>query len=122
MDTNLISIITLKDMEMASFGNKRSYDDFKKQIPGPIQPLFDEIRTFCFSLGKNVVEDIRMHRIVFGKSMTFRWFADVAPQEKHIIVKIQKNRKEQPQIIQIEIDQDLTELKRLLKEAFETIR
>ncbi len=52
-------------MELASFGNKRNYEDFKKQIPIKIQPLFDLIRDHCFSLGENVVEDIRMHRIVF---------------------------------------------------------
>ena len=109
-------------MELASFGNKRNYEDFKKQIPIQIQPLFDSIRTYCFSLGENVVEDIRMHRIVFGKSMTFRWFADVAPQEKSIIIKVQKNRRETAKNFQVESDQDLNELKEILKEAFETIR
>ncbi len=109
-------------MELASFGNKRNYEDFKKQIPIKIQPLFDLIRDHCFSLGENVVEDIRMHRIVFGKSMTFRWFADVAPQDNSIIIKIQKNRKESPQNLQVELDQDLTNLKKILKKAFETIR
>ena len=34
-----------------SFGNKRNYDDFKKQIP-TVLPLFDSIREFCFKLGK----------------------------------------------------------------------
>ena len=107
--------------DLISFGNKRNYDDFKKQIPINIQPFFDLIREYCLSLGENVVEDIRMHRIVFGKSITFRWFADVAPQENSIIVKIQKNRKELPQSLQIELDQDLTNLKKILKEAFDTI-
>ncbi len=109
-------------MELASFGNKRNYEDFKKQIPIKIQPLFDQIRDYCFSLGENVVEDIRMHRIVFGKSMTFRWFADVAPQENTVYIKIQKSRKESPQNLKIELDQDLTDLKKSLKEAFDTIR
>lgn len=108
-------------MELASFGNKRNYEDFKKQIPIRTQPLFDLIRDYCFSLGENVVEDIRMHRIVFGKSITFRWFADVAPQENSVIIKIQKNRKESPQNLQVELDQDLTNLKKILKEAFDTI-
>jgi len=108
-------------MELASFGNKRNYEDFKKQIPIEIQPLFDLIRDYCFSLGENVVEDIRMHRVVFGKSMTFRWFADVSPEENSIIIKIQKSRKEPHNILQIELDQNLDELKKILKEAFETI-
>ncbi len=62
-----------------SFVNKRSYDDFKKQIPSSVLPLFDSIREFCFSLGKNVVEDVRMHRVVFCKSMTFSCFVDLEP-------------------------------------------
>jgi hypothetical protein len=53
--------------------------------------------------------------------MTFRWFADVAPQENSVIIKIQKNRKESPQNLQVELDQDLTNLKKILKEAFDTI-
>ena len=107
--------------ELISFGNKRTYEDFKKQIPILVQPLFDSIREFCFSLGKNVVEDIRMHRIVFGKSMTLRWFADVEPQNDVIIIKIQKNRKEPQQVVNIKLDDEITALKEFLKEAYERI-
>ena len=106
---------------LISFGNKRTYEDFKKQIPILVQPLFDSIREFCFSLGKNVVEDIRMHRIVFGKSMTLRWFADVEPQNDVIIIKIQKNRKEPQQVVNIKLDDEITTLKEFLKEAYERI-
>jgi len=102
-------------MEMISFGNKRNYDNFKKQIPNIVQPLFDSVREFCLSLGENVVEDVRMHRIVFGKSMTFRWFADIEPESEGIIIKIQKSRKENPQ------EQDITELKEIIKNAFQII-
>jgi predicted transport protein len=107
--------------KLVSFGNSRSYDDFKKQIPTTIQPLFDSIREYCLSLGENAVEDIRMHRVVFGKSMTFRWFADVAPKKNSIIIKIQKNRKEPTQNLEIAKTQDLDMLKKILKEAFDTI-
>lgn len=106
---------------MISFGTKRDYNDFKKQIPSLVQPLFGSIREFCLSLGENVVEDIRMHRVVFGKSMTFRWFADVEPEREGIIIKIQKSRKEAPQILQIKIGQETTHLKEIIKNAFETI-
>ncbi len=109
-------------MKMASFGNKRNYEDFKKQIPSNVLPFLDSIRDFCFSLGDNVVEDIRMHRIVFGKSMTFRWFADVAPQENSIVIKIQKNRKEEPQIMQIHLNQDLEKVKKDLNEAYNLMK
>lgn len=106
---------------MISFGNKRSYDDFKKQIPISVLPLFDSIREFCFSLGENVVEDVRMHRVVFCKSMTFRWFADVEPEKEGIKIKIQKNRKEPIQIIQLKKDQQISEFCQIIKDAFEAI-
>jgi len=107
--------------EMIFFGKRKNYNDFKKQIPSSVQPLFDSIREFCLSLGENVVEDIRMHRIVFGKSIIFRWFVDVEPEREGIIIKIQKNRKEVPQILSIKIGQETTELKETIKNAFKII-
>ena len=104
-----------------SFGNKRNYEDFKKQIPGPVIPLFDSIREFCFSLGGKVIEDVRMHRVVFCKSMTFRWFVDVEPKREGVIIKIQKSRKEPIQIIQIKSDQEISEYTQIIKDAFEKI-
>ena len=41
----------------------------KKQVPNEVNPLFESIREFCLALGENVIEDVRMHRIIFGKSM-----------------------------------------------------
>ena len=108
-------------MKLASFGTGRTYDDFKKQIPITVLPLYESIRDYCFSLGENVVEDIRMHRIVFGKTMTFRWFADVAPEKDTVVIKIQKDRKEPANVISVNSEQDLSGLKSLLKEAYDTI-
>ena len=104
-----------------SFGNKRNYEDFKKQIPTQVLPLFDSIREFCFSLGENVVEDVRMHRVVFCKSMTFRWFTDVEPHKEGVIIKLQKSRKEPVEIIQIDKDQKILEFGDLIKRAYEQI-
>ena len=105
-----------------STGNKRSYTDFKKQIPSQIQPLFDFIREFCFSIGDNVIEDVRMHRIVFCKSITFRWFVDLEPEKDIILLKIQRSRKEPQKIIRLKPNDDLEQVKEILKDAFDTIR
>ena len=107
--------------ELISFGNKRNYNDFKKQLSPQIQPLFDSLREFCFSLGDNVVEDVRMHRVVFCKSITFRWFSDMEPESDSIILKIQKDRKEPQKILRIKPGQNLDQVKQLLRDAFTTI-
>ena len=104
-----------------SFGNKRNFEQFKKQIPVSVLPLFEEIREFCFSLGDNIIEDVRMHRVVFCKSMTFRWFADLQPSDEGVILKIQKNRKEPIQTINILKDEDIIKQKEIIQNAFNEI-
>ena len=106
--------------ELVSFGNNRSYEDFKRQISPNVQPVLDNLRDFCLSLDKNVVEDIRMHRVVFGKSIIFRWFADVEPQQDSIIIKIQENRKVQ-QIIEVKSNEKLEEVKEKIQNAFKIL-
>ena len=102
-------------------GHNRTYNDFKKQLAPTIRPLFDSLREYCFSLGKNVIEDIRMHRVVFCKSMTFRFFADLEPQQDSILIKIRRDRKEPQKEILIKSGQELNEIENLLLDAYNTI-
>ena len=105
-----------------STGSKRSYSDFKKQIPSQIQSLFDSVREYCLSIDDNVIEDVRMHRIVFCKSITFRWFVDIEPENESILLKIQRSRKEPQKIIRVKPNETLDEVKEFLKDAFDTVR
>ena len=106
---------------MISIGSNFNYDDFRKSLPNEVLPLFEKIRNFCLSLSDNVVEDIRMHRIVFCKSITFRWFADVKPQNNKIIIKIQKDRKIPSERYEVIQEEELTEIFEKIKNAFELI-
>ena len=106
---------------LVSSGQNRSYDDFKKQLTPSIKPLSDSIRDYCLSLGKNVIEDVRMHKVVFCKSMTFRSFADVEPQQDSILITIRRDRKEPQKEIEIKPGENLDELKNLLLDAYNTI-
>jgi hypothetical protein len=74
------------------------------------------------SLDEKVIEDVRMHRIVFCKTMSFRWFADLEPTQSSIIIKIQKERKLEPKILEITPERELSEIESTLKDAFTTIR
>lgn len=107
---------------LISSGNKRTFENFKNHIPKDSLRLFEELRDFCLSMGENVVEDVRMHRIVYGKSLTFRWFADLEPLPEGVLVKIQKNRKDPPLIIMAQTNGNTEGLKNLVKEAFTEIR
>jgi hypothetical protein len=108
-------------MDRLFAGPKRTYNDFKKQIPKPVFAMFDSLRVYCLSLGANVVEDIRAHRIVYGKSLSFRWFADLEPNGDSIIIKIQKDRKDPFQTKIITSEQELDALKSEISDAYSTI-
>ena len=103
-------------------GKERTYDDFKKQIMPPLTPLCDLLRDYCLSLGKNVIEDVRMHRIVFCKSIIFRVFADIEPMKEMILIKIRSDRNEPQKEVVIKPNQDLSVIKNLLLEAYNNIR
>lgn len=103
-------------------GQKRTYEIFKTQIKPSILPVFDSLRQYCIALGSNVVEDVRAHRVVFGKSLSFRWFADLEPEPEGIIIKIQRNRKEPQKIITLRTGDDLDKIKKLIQDAYDTIR
>ena len=106
--------------ELFSNGMNRSYDDFRKEANPKVQPLMDSFRKFCFTLGSNVVEDVRMHRVVLCKSFVLRWFVDMEPQKDSILLKIQKSR-EETQTIQLGIDQNLVDIQALIREAYDSI-
>ena len=113
----------MRDMEnLIGVGNGRTYEDFQKQIPESVKPLFDKLRKYCKSLDDKVIEDVRMHRVVFCKTMTFRWFADLEPTQSSIIIKIQKERKTEAKILEVTPEQELSEIESTLKDAFITIR
>jgi predicted transport protein len=100
---------------------KRNYEEFKATLPSSVATLFDDLRSYCFTLGKNVIEDIRMHRVVFSKSMSFRNFADIEPQRDSIILKIKRDRKEPEKEIKIKINDNLDDIKKILFDAYTNI-
>ena len=91
-----------------------------KEADPKVKPLMDSLRKFCFSLGSIVMEDIRMHRVVFCKSFAFRWFVDVEPQNDSVLLKIQKSRSE-TQTIELGLDQDLDNAQEIIREAYNSI-
>ncbi len=108
-------------MEELISGKKKTYDEFRSIMPSDVATLFDELRSYCLTLGKNVVEDIRMHRIVFAKSIKFRSFADIEPQKDSVIIKVKRDRKEPEKEMQIKLNDNLDEIKKLLLDAYTSI-
>ncbi|HJT85298.1 MAG TPA: hypothetical protein VJ697_12530 [Nitrososphaeraceae archaeon] len=80
-----------------------------------------ELRNFVRSIGNNIVEDIRPHRIVYSKTVAFRNFLDVKPSVKELIILTRNNRKEVPIIHKISNKQDFENLKQEIIKAYENL-
>ena len=62
-----------------------------------------------------------MHRVVFCKSMTFRWFTDLEPTQNSILIKIQKSRKIPITTLEVFSYDNLEEIKTSIKDAYTSI-
>ena len=84
--------------------------------------LLLEIRGFVKSLGDNVIEEVRPHRIVYGKSLTFRTFLDIQPKNDFLVISTKSGRNESAAILTVRTVEELENLKSQIKHAYQTIR
>jgi hypothetical protein len=59
---------------------------------GPIRDILKDLRNFVLSLGNNVIEEARPHRLVYAKTLTFRTFLDIQPAIDHLVVEVRTAR------------------------------
>jgi hypothetical protein len=100
---------------------KISFDTHLINLHPNQRKILIELRNFVRTIGDNVVEDIRPHRIVYSKTLAFRNFLDVQPAIEEIIIATRKNRKETPIIYKISNKQDFEKLKEEIISAYKNI-
>ena len=100
---------------------KISFDTHLINLHPDQRKILIELRNFVRTIGDNVVEDIRPHRIVYSKTLVFRNFLDVQPGIEEIIIATRKNRKETPIIYKISNKQDFEKLKEEIISAYKNI-
>src|ERR687892_1730321 len=64
------------------FGTKPgsiTFENHLERMKEPIKPIMVDLRKFVISLGSNVIEEVRPHRIVYSKTMNLRIFLDIEP-------------------------------------------
>ena len=113
---------------MSKFGfysNRAEAISFESHLSGleeNAKALLLDLRDFVKSLGSNVIEEIRPHRIVYAKSLTFRTFLDIQPRNDRLIVSIRKSRTETPANHIVRGEQELEGLKHEIEETYKTIK
>ena len=81
-----------------------------------------DLRNFVKSLGNNVIEEIRPHRIAYAKSLTFRTFLDIQPKMDSLTISLRKSRNESIITQTIKTVEDIENVKPQIVEAYKKIK
>jgi predicted transport protein len=111
--------------EQILFYTDKSDNSFESHLVGleeQNRALLLELRTFIKSLGDNVIEETRPHRIAYAKSLNFRTFVDVQPKNNSLIISIRKGRTEPLTTCILNNPSELKAIKVQITEAYKTIR
>jgi hypothetical protein len=89
----------------------------------PAKGIMADLRRFALSLGPSVIEEVRPHRVVYAKTLTFRTFLDVEPAVDHLVVEIRTGgRQSPPERIIVKTQEEAERAKKAIAEAYEKIR
>jgi len=104
-----------------SEGPKISVEDHLSRLDESAKIIFQEIRTFVLSLGSNVIEEVRPHRIVYAKSFNFRTFLDIEPTVNVLAVSVKTGAKGESTKLTINSREQIQNLKELIQQAYTKI-
>jgi hypothetical protein len=107
------------------FYPEKSDISFENHLAGlgiQARTLLLNLRTFIKSLGDNVIEETRPHRIAYAKSLNFRTFVDVQPKNDCLIISIRKARTEPMTTSILNNPSQLEAIKEQIADAYKTIR
>lgn len=112
---------------MGSFGfySEKTTISFESHLVGlqdKTRELLLDLRSFINSLGDNVIEEPRPHRIAYAKSLNFRVFADVQPKEESLVISIRKSRTDPLVTYIVKNASELEAVKNQVSEAYNRIK
>jgi hypothetical protein len=89
----------------------------------PIKPIMVDLRKFVISLGSNVIEEVRPHRIVYSKTLNFRIFLDIEPTDgESLKLSVRYGRGIPPSSLVIMTVEDADSAKKQIAEAYHKIQ
>jgi hypothetical protein len=112
---------------MSNFGffSEKSNITFESHLEGlqeKTRGLLLDLRGFMKSLGDNVIEEPRPHRIAYAKTLNFRVFADVQPKEDCLIVSIRSGRTDPLVTCMVKNPSELAAAKNQISVAYSMIK
>ena len=103
-------------------GNPIPFETHLERLTDPLKAAMVDLRRFVLSLGSNVIEEVRPHRVVYSKTMNFRIFLDIEPAGDSLVVSIRSGRSAPPMTITVRNAQESEQAKSPISEAYEKIQ
>ena len=103
-------------------GNRIPFETHLERLQEPAKTIMANLRRFVQSLGSNVIEEVRPHRVVYAKTMNFRMFLDVEPAGNVLVITIRAGRNVAPVTATIKTAQDAEGIKKQIAEAYQKIQ
>jgi hypothetical protein len=99
-----------------------SFESHLNRLEEDIKTLLLDMRKFVQTFGRDIIEEVRPHRIVYAKSLTYRTFLDIKPESHHLIVSIRKGRTQPVISHTIRNIQESESIKPEIQDAYKTIK
>jgi len=107
---------------MFGTGNRPQFESHLEKLKEPAKTIMVDLRKFVLSLGNNVIEEVRPHRVVYAKTMNFRTFLDVEPAGDSLVLSIRSGRSAPPVAATIRTTEDAESAKKQIAEAYSKIQ
>lgn len=103
-------------------GSRIPFETHLERLNEPVRAVMLDLRNFVRSLGTNVIEEVRPHRVVYAKTMNFRTFLDVEPAGDSLVLSMRYGRAAPPVAATVRTAQDAENAKKQIAEAYSKIQ
>ena len=99
-----------------------SFDTHLAGLEEQTRQLLLTLRTFIKSLGDNVIEETRPHRIAYAKTLNFRTIVDIQPRNDSLVISVKRGRNEPTSTHVVNSPSKLEAIKKQIADSYSTIR
>jgi hypothetical protein len=103
-------------------GGNIPFETHLEGLQEPARSVMLDLRNFVKSLGANVIEEVRPHRVAYAKTMNFRTFLDIMPAGDSLVLSIRYGRAAPPATATVRTAQDAEGAKKQIADAYQKIQ
>lgn len=107
---------------MFSAPNHIPFESHLEGLKEPTRTIMLDLRSFVKSLGSNVIEEVRPHRVAYAKTMNFRTFLDIKPAGDSLVLSVRYGRAAPPATATVKTVEDAENAKKQIVEAYQKIQ